>query len=118
MSDVQDIHPSTPISSLGCQFQEEQLRVKFDEGIVAAITGMQSSFVRKVLGVTNKLISLREVLLLLEQDAYAETFVPRSRIPAYLLSYGNPEYPQIHITWRQSRWNGLSFNQRLLCLIL
>lgn len=57
----------------------------YDVSLVAALTGMSARFVRQILDKRSGSISLNEVLLLLDQDAFAETFVQRSRIPEYLL---------------------------------
>lgn len=83
---LKDIHPRTPISALTCDYSDEQLEKTFDDHLVAALCGMQPIFVRKVLGVRRGPISLKDVLRLLEQDAFRETFVPRSKIPEYLLT--------------------------------
>lgn len=87
MSKPIDIHPYTPVAALRRDFDPEQLDAQFPEDLIAALTGMQSTFVHKALGKKRKpTICLRDVLLLLDQDAFAETFVPRSKIPTYLLS--------------------------------
>ena len=91
---IRDIHPETPIASLEKgRFGKDQLACLFDADLVSALTGMSLSFIRKVLGIQRKRkhISLYEVLILLEQDAFAETFVPRSRIPNYLLGLYDPD---------------------------
>lgn len=52
---------------------------------VTAVTGMTPSFVGKVVGKSKSAtLGPDDVRLLLEQDAYHETFVPRSRILDYL----------------------------------
>ena len=52
---------------------------------VAAVVGMSPTFVKKIVG-NVRALGMGGVRLLLEQDAYHETFVPRSRIPDYLES--------------------------------
>ncbi|MFQ3583188.1 MAG: hypothetical protein SNJ49_14970 [Chloracidobacterium sp.] len=83
---LKDIHPKTPILSLPRNYSQKESSQKFPVGLVAALAGMQPQFVRRVLGLHDNLVSLADVLLLLDQDAFSETFVPRSRIPSYLLS--------------------------------
>jgi DNA modification methylase len=46
---------------------------------------MAESFIRRIFG-SKKTLTVDEVLELLDQDAFAETFVPRSRVLDYLLS--------------------------------
>lgn len=52
---------------------------------VAPVVGMSESFIRRVLG-NRRELSVDDVLILLDQDAFAETFVPRSRVLDFLLS--------------------------------
>lgn len=85
-----DIKPHTPIANLGCDYEDKELTRQFDLELVSALVGMSPTFIRKVLGKKAK-ITLADILLLLDQDSYAETFVPRSRIPDYLLSLQKPE---------------------------
>src|SRR5690242_13788966 len=56
---------------------------KFAVHDVAPVVGMGGSFLRKVLGSKPELTA-EDVLVLLDQDGYAETFVPRSRVLDYL----------------------------------
>jgi DNA modification methylase len=77
-----DIHPQTPQASLDRSFIT-QSDARFDPSLVSALVGMHPSFVSKVLGHRRDL-SPSDVLLLLDQDSFHETFVPRSRIPDYL----------------------------------
>lgn len=83
---ISDIHPYTEIAQLNRDFLPDQIARRFPLDLVAALVGMQPSFVCKILGARQKELGLGEVLTLLDQDAFAETFVPRSRIPGYLLS--------------------------------
>jgi DNA modification methylase len=84
---MRDIHPRTPVSHLERDFLPDQLQATFDADLISALAGMSPTFVARVLGRPLKGgISLAEVLELLDQDAFGETFVPRSRIPAYLQS--------------------------------
>lgn len=52
---------------------------------VAPIVGMAESFIRRIHG-KKKRLNVDDVIELLDQDAFAETFVPRSRVLEYLLS--------------------------------
>lgn len=86
---TQDIHPRTPIASLDRNFSDEQLNSIYPLSLVAALVGMNPSYVQKVLKGSEKRraseVSLKQVLCLLDLDSYAETFIQRSRIPKYLL---------------------------------
>lgn len=76
--DIRDIKPRTPVVSFDrARFGSTAPRHSVD--LVAPIVGMSRSFVRRVLG-EGSLISDQDLLQLLDQDAFRETFVPRSRI--------------------------------------
>ncbi len=92
--EYQDIKPHTSVTSLSRDFDGEELSKEFDLELVGSLVGMSPAFVRKVLKKTGK-VTLADVLLLLDQDAYAETFVPRSRIPNYLLDLEDTDPPEI-----------------------
>jgi transcriptional regulator with XRE-family HTH domain len=79
------IKPATPVASLQRNFTEAELTRTFDLDLVSALVGMQPAYIRRALGGKPRGVSLARVLALLELDAYGETFVPRSRIPNYLL---------------------------------
>lgn len=81
-----DIKPYTPIAVLNRDeyaHGPNATKPQFARQLVAALCGMAPTFVKKVVG-PSSLLSHQEVLMLLDQDAFAETFVPRSRINAYL----------------------------------
>lgn len=80
-----DIFPKTPVSALIRDYEEDQLVVEFDLDLISAVMGMNSRFVRKVLNKRENKVTLAETLVLLEQDAFSETFIPRSKIPSFLL---------------------------------
>ncbi|MDF1629100.1 MAG: site-specific DNA-methyltransferase [Alcanivoracaceae bacterium] len=82
-----DIKPQTPIAKLD---REKYLSLEYEFPVeaVSRVVGMSSSFIRKVCGKKGRL-SVVDVLLLLDQDAFSETFVPRSRVIDYLLSKKN-----------------------------
>lgn len=80
---IKDIKPATPITSLDRESLIRSERV-YPIDKVAMVTGMSSTFIKKALGHTSKSISSRDLLKLLDLDAFSETFVPRSQIPAFL----------------------------------
>ncbi len=77
------IQPRTPVSALD-RLRHLDASARFEVGAVAPLVGMQPTFIRRVVGHDREL-SVEDVILLLDQDAYAETFVPRSRVLDYLL---------------------------------
>lgn len=86
-----DIYPKTPVATLNRSYCTEEGRRRFDLEIVSAVTGMSPTFIKKVLGSPSPdTVSLDDVIRLLDQDAFSETFVPRSQIPTFLLSYKEP----------------------------
>lgn len=76
-----DIKPYTPI---GQPNWPDSCEATFDIADVAAVVGMSVTFIKKVVGKTER-IDVHQLRTLLDQDAYHETFVPRSRILGYLL---------------------------------
>lgn len=80
-----DIHPRTPTRSLRRNYTEQELACEFPMDLVASLAGMQPEFARRALGLRTRTIKLVDVIRLLDQDAYSETFVPRSLIPTFLL---------------------------------
>ena len=52
---------------------------------VAAVTGLSSSFIKRAIGKKTTL-DLEDILVLLDQDSFGETFVPRSKIIGHLLA--------------------------------
>ncbi len=93
-SPIDDIKPRTPIASLD--------RSRFESGdtyeaeIVAPLVGMSLIFVRKVVGHRNRL-SRQDLLKLLDQDAFHETFVQRSRIINYLDTLNELQNAEIEV---------------------
>lgn len=75
-----NIKPITPISSYSPKHIKN---AKYGLHKVALVTGMSEYFIKKVTGKKADLNS-DDVALLLEQDAFAETFIPRSKIFDYL----------------------------------
>ncbi len=80
---VNDVKPATPISAVDREELAGCLRT-FPVRIVAPVVGMSTGFIRKVLGHNETTLSGNDVLRLLDQDAFAETIVPRSRVFTYL----------------------------------
>lgn len=92
---VNDIKPVTPLGALSRSYSPEELNKTFDLALVAALVGMQETFVLRVLNrPRTPTVTLSEVLALLEQDAFSETFVPRSKIPNYLLKRSSRPKPR------------------------
>lgn len=79
MLDEYTIKPITEVSESDCTSTDAQ----FPIDLVAPVVGMSHTFIRKVVGRRSEL-SEHEVRLLLDQDAFAETFVPRSKVLQYL----------------------------------
>ncbi|MEV1143239.1 site-specific DNA-methyltransferase [Micromonospora sp. NPDC049799] len=82
--ELPNIYPRTAIAKLdrvAYQGRPETFPVED----VAPVVGMAESFIRRIFGNKRKL-TVDEVLELLDQDAFSETFVPRSRVLDYLLS--------------------------------
>lgn len=77
-----DIKPQTEIAVLdrGSAFGMD---LQFSMKDVCVAVGMQSTFVRKVCGKLDN-FSASDVILLLDQDCYRETVVPRSKVLNYL----------------------------------
>lgn len=87
---IRDIHPKSPVASVRRDFTKAELARCFPVSLVAPLVGMGTSFVRTVLGHPRKVVSLAEVIALLDQDAFAETFIPRNKIPDWLLRRSSP----------------------------
>lgn len=74
------VKPETPV----VRFDKQMTEGMFDVSDVAVVVGMQPTFIRKVVG-KKKSLSCNDVCELLEQDAFSETFVPRSKVIDFLL---------------------------------
>lgn len=82
MPEPRDIKPTTPVASLDrAAFLAAGGLFTIEE--VAPVVGMSPAFIKKVVGKKSKLTA-DDVVALLDQDAYQETFIPRSKVPAYL----------------------------------
>ncbi|WP_112491124.1 DNA-methyltransferase [Streptomyces bacillaris] len=81
-----DIKPKTPVVTLDRSAWEGRSD-KFPVEAVAPVVGMSPAFIRRVVGRARvREVSVDDVLLLLDQDAFSETFVPRSKVLPYLAS--------------------------------
>lgn len=78
-----DIKPQTPIASLD-RGRYQGVSIKFDIRSVSVAVGMAPTFIRKVCGNVDEL-TVKDVLLLLDQDSFKETIVPRSMVVDYLV---------------------------------
>lgn len=83
--EMHDVKPCTHISRIAWRDEDETV---FPVDIVAPVVGMSVSFIRKVCGHTG-FLTTKDVHLLLEQDAFHETFVPRSMVLDYLFMQNN-----------------------------
>lgn len=85
---ARDIKPATSITTLRRDYTLAEHQRGFDFDLVCALVGMQATFVRKVVGKRRMhLLNMDDVVRLLDQDAFAETFVPRSQVTEYLLRH-------------------------------
>ena len=86
-----DIKPQTPVASLDRQAWSDRAET-FAVDHVASIVGMSPRFIRKVTG-KRTMLDVADVLALLDQDAYAETFVRRSQVLDFLTRPAPPAAP-------------------------
>lgn len=82
--DLPNIYPRTAIAKLD-RGKYTGMSNTFAVEDVAPVVGMAESFIRRIHG-RKKRLNVDDVIELLDQDAFAETFVPRSRVLEYLLS--------------------------------
>lgn len=84
--ELNDVKPYTPVAdmdSVRADVAREPGEPEFPLESVAPLVGMAPTFVRKVVG-HGGLLSRAEVVKLLDQDAFGETFIPRSRVLPFL----------------------------------
>lgn len=79
MIDSYDIKPYTAVGTV----TSDRTTQKYPLAVVLPVLGMNENFVKKVIG-RQSFLSEEMVVELLEQDAFSETFVPRSRVLQYL----------------------------------
>jgi len=77
-----DIKPKSPVASLD-RTGSLDTDNRYPLTAVTPVVGMSAGFVKKVVG-KKRTLSRADVIALLDQDAFSETFVPRSKILAYL----------------------------------
>lgn len=103
---IDDIVPRSPIDRLKRDYSKKELQSEFDAELVSAVVGMSRAFVVRALdrpGTRPRAFTLAEVLTLLDVDGFQETFIPRSRIPKYLLEHSAAPPSQIPALRRSSR---------------
>lgn len=77
-----DIKPRTPVASLQ-RSRYAEITSLYPAGIVLPAVGMSATFAERVTGRRDN-FSVDDVLSLIDQDSYRETFVQRSRVLDYL----------------------------------
>jgi DNA modification methylase len=85
---IGDITPRSPVDRLKRDYTKKELHREFDAEFVSTVVGMSRAFMARALdrpGTRPKTFTLADVLTLLDVDGFQETFIPRSRIPRYLL---------------------------------
>lgn len=104
---IKDIIPRSPVDRLARGVHSpKELGDEFDADVVASVVGMSRPFIARALGrpgTRPKTITLDDVLGLLEVDGFQETFIPRSRIPGYLLEHSAPLSSHVPALRRSSR---------------
>jgi DNA modification methylase len=105
---ITDIIPKSPVNRLRLRrdYGKRELQREFDAELVAAVVGMSRAFMVRALdrpGTRPRFFTLAEVLTLLEVDGFQETFIPRSRIPKYLLEYSTMPPSQVPALRRVER---------------
>ena len=106
---IGDIIPRSPINRLRRDYSKKELQAKFDAELVSAVVGMSRAFMVRALdrpGTRPRVFTLAEVLTLLDVDGFQETFIPRSRIPKYLLEYSAMPPSQVPALRRSARQVG------------
>ena len=81
-SDLPDIKPRTPVASLK-RSKYEGLTNRYSANLVLPVVGTSAAFAERVTGRRDG-YSADDVLDLIDQHSYRETFVPRSRVIDYL----------------------------------
>lgn len=85
-----DIKPHTPVAALEREAYRDR-HATFPVERVAPVVGLSLTFIRKVVG-KKRLLTISDVLHLLDQDAFGETFVPRSKVLEHLLALDAARY--------------------------
>lgn len=101
-SPIVDIKPQTPIVRFDrTRFSSEWT---YDPALVAQLVGMSPTFMRKVVGHRNW-ITGDNLLLLLDQDAFHETYVPRSKILDYLEGLSDTDTTDVDVLPNPQSWD-------------
>lgn len=92
---IRDIKPVSPTTQLRRDYSDAELKQEIDAEAACAVVGINRAFLARALelspGSRPRKISLEQLLVLLDIDGYQETFVPRSQVPAYLLTSPEPD---------------------------
>lgn len=92
-----DIKPQTKVASFD-RDRYAALSEHFLVSDVSPLVGMSDTFVKRVCG-RKSTLSIQDVILLLDQDAFRETIVPRSMVLAYLLTNNaQSHYKQVDLS--------------------
>ena len=86
MLDSYEIMPYSEVATIPADRTENRYPLE----MVLPVLGMSEYFAKKVIG-KQDLLTEQMVVDLLEQDAFAETFVPRSKVLKYLRKQINAE---------------------------
>nr|WP_314625421.1 site-specific DNA-methyltransferase [uncultured Janthinobacterium sp.] len=81
---IRDVKPATPVAAVSRELVNSS-KHNFPVELVGKVTGMSSLHIKRILGHGKKLITSPELLLILDQDSFSETFVPRSKVQEYLI---------------------------------
>jgi hypothetical protein len=103
---IRDIKPRSPVDRLRPPSSQQELGAEFDVELVAAVVGMSRAFIARALGRPGTRpgrLSLAQVLTLLDVDEFQETFIPRSRVPKYLLEYSTTPVKPVPALRRSSQ---------------
>lgn len=103
---ISDIIPRSPVNRLKGDYNKKDRQREFDAELVSAVVGMSRAFIARALdrpGTRPRTFTLGQVLTLLDVDGFQETFVPRSKIPKYLLGHTTMQPSQIPALRRSTR---------------
>lgn len=96
MAKIRDIKPVTPVVAGMKPADFDSKTPLFPIAAVSDVTGLSPYFVKKVTK-ADRLISPRQLRDLLDQDAFSETFVPRSKILSFLSSSSRASAPLLDL---------------------
>lgn len=103
---IRDIVPRSSIETLNRDYTKTELQVEFDADLVSAVVGMSRAFMARALGRAGarpRTFTLSQVMGFLDIDGFQETFIPRSRIPSFLLGQSSTSTTEIPAL-RRSVW--------------